>query len=63
MDPGAKRFLWNIIRKARDLGMTVLLSSHRLVVVYLDIFYQFSNYFKFYFKVWKKVKHYVIKWA
>ncbi len=31
MDPGAKRFLWNIIRKARDLGMTVLLSSHRLV--------------------------------
>jgi ABC-type multidrug transport system ATPase subunit len=30
MDPGAKRFLWNIIRKARDLGMTVLLSSHSM---------------------------------
>ncbi len=33
MDPGAKRFLWNIIRKARDLGMTILLSSHRLDIL------------------------------
>lgn len=29
MDPGARKFLWNIIKKARDLGMCIVLSSHR----------------------------------
>ncbi len=29
MDPGARKFLWNIIKKGRDLGMCIVLSSHR----------------------------------
>ncbi len=29
MDPGARKFLWNIIKKARDLGVCIVLSSHR----------------------------------
>nr|QUF59429.1 ATP-binding cassette transporter Abca3-like1 [Brachionus angularis] len=27
---GARKFLWNIIKKARDLGMTIVLSSHSM---------------------------------
>nr|APD26547.1 ATP-binding cassette transporter subfamily A member 3-like X1 protein [Brachionus koreanus] len=30
MDPGARKFMWNIIKKARDTGMTIVLSSHSM---------------------------------
>ncbi len=30
MDPGARKFLWNIIKKGRDLGMCIVLSSHSM---------------------------------
>ncbi|CAF0854082.1 unnamed protein product [Brachionus calyciflorus] len=30
MDPGARKFMWNIIKKARDTGMTIILSSHSM---------------------------------
>lgn len=30
MDPGARKFLWNIIKKARNLGICVVLSSHSM---------------------------------
>jgi ABC-type multidrug transport system ATPase subunit len=29
MDPAAKRYLWSVITKARDLGITIVLTSHR----------------------------------
>ena len=30
MDPSAKRYLWNVIKYARDTGMTVLLTTHSM---------------------------------
>jgi len=30
MDPAAKRYLWTVITKARDLGMTIVLTSHSM---------------------------------
>lgn len=39
MDPGARKFLWNIIKKARDLGMCIVLSSHRLVDIFLKFMF------------------------
>ena len=30
MDPGARKFMWNIIKKARETGMTIVLSSHSM---------------------------------
>ena len=29
MDPAARRYLWTVIKKARDLGMTIVLTTHR----------------------------------
>jgi ABC-type multidrug transport system ATPase subunit len=29
MDPGARKFLWSVIKKAKEMGMTIILSSHR----------------------------------
>lgn len=29
MDPAARRYLWTVIKKARDSGMTIILTSHR----------------------------------
>jgi ATP-binding cassette, subfamily A (ABC1), member 3 len=30
MDPAARRYLWTVINKARDLGMTIVLTSHSM---------------------------------
>jgi ABC-type multidrug transport system ATPase subunit len=30
MDPAARRYLWNVIKKARDMGMTILLTTHSM---------------------------------
>nr|UOU03317.1 ATP-binding cassette subfamily A3-like 4 [Brachionus rubens] len=30
MDPAARRYLWNVIKHARDMGMTVLLTTHSM---------------------------------
>jgi len=29
MDPAARRYLWTVIKKAVDLGMSVVLTTHR----------------------------------
>ena len=29
MDPAARRYLWTVIKKARDSGMTIVLTTHR----------------------------------
>ena len=29
-DPAARRYLWTVINKARDLGMTIVLTSHSM---------------------------------
>lgn len=29
MDPSARRYLWTVIKRAVDLGMTVVLTTHR----------------------------------
>lgn len=29
MDPAARRYLWNVIKHARDCGMTIVLTTHR----------------------------------
>ncbi len=29
LDAAAKRKLWNVIRAARDVGLTIILTSHR----------------------------------
>ena len=29
MDPAARRYLWTVIKKARDQGMTIVLTTHR----------------------------------
>ena len=29
-DPAARRYLWTLINKARDLGMTIVLTSHSM---------------------------------
>jgi ABC-type multidrug transport system ATPase subunit len=29
VDPAARRYLWTIIKKARDFGMTIVLTTHR----------------------------------
>ena len=29
MDPAARRYLWNVIKKARDNGSTIILTTHR----------------------------------
>ncbi len=33
MDPSARRYLWNVIKFARDSGMTVLLTTHRFDIL------------------------------
>jgi ATP-binding cassette subfamily A (ABC1) protein 3 len=30
MDPAARRYLWTVIKKARDLGMTIVLTTHSM---------------------------------
>ena len=30
MDPAAKRYLWNVIKKARDIGTTIILTTHSM---------------------------------
>ena len=30
MDPAARRYLWTVIKKAVDLGMTVVLTTHSM---------------------------------
>jgi ATP-binding cassette, subfamily A (ABC1), member 3 len=30
MDPAARRYLWNVIKQARDSGMTILLTTHSM---------------------------------
>ncbi len=30
MDPAAKRYLWNVIKKARDIGTTIILTTHNM---------------------------------
>jgi ATP-binding cassette subfamily A (ABC1) protein 3 len=30
MDPSARRYLWNVIKYARDTGMTILLTTHSM---------------------------------
>jgi ABC-type multidrug transport system ATPase subunit len=30
MDPGSRRYFWNLIRKARKYGVTTILSSHSM---------------------------------
>lgn len=30
MDPGSRRYFWNLIRKARKFGITTILSSHSM---------------------------------
>lgn len=29
MDPAARRYIWNIIKVAREMGTTILLTTHR----------------------------------
>ena len=31
MDPAARRYLWNVIKNARDNGITILLTTHRYI--------------------------------
>ena len=31
MDPAARRYLWTVIKNARDLGMTIVLTTHRFI--------------------------------
>ena len=33
MDPAARRYLWTVIKNARDLGMTIVLTTHRYELV------------------------------
>jgi hypothetical protein len=28
---GARKFLWHLIKKAKEAGMTIILSSHRFI--------------------------------
>lgn len=48
MDPAARRYLWTVIKKARDAGMTIVLTTHRLVPHLIDdnrdSIFCFSNY-------------------
>jgi ABC-type multidrug transport system ATPase subunit len=30
MDPAARRYLWTVIKNARDLGMTIVLTTHSM---------------------------------
>ncbi len=30
MDPAARRYLWTVIKRARDLGMTIVLTTHSM---------------------------------
>jgi ABC-type multidrug transport system ATPase subunit len=30
MDPAARKYLWSVIKKARDLGMTIVLTTHSM---------------------------------
>lgn len=30
MDPAARRYLWNVIKKARDIGTTLILTTHSM---------------------------------
>lgn len=32
MDPAARRYLWTVIKQARDAGMTIVLTTHRLEI-------------------------------
>ncbi len=32
MDPSARRYLWTVIKKARDSGMTIVLTTHRFEI-------------------------------
>ena len=36
-DPAAKRYLWTVINKARDLGMKIVLTSHSMEDVKLYV--------------------------
>ena len=33
MDPAARRYLWTVIKNARDLGMTIVLTTHRYLTL------------------------------
>ena len=30
MDPAARRYLWRVIKTARDMGMTIVLTTHNM---------------------------------
>jgi ATP-binding cassette subfamily A (ABC1) protein 3 len=44
-DPGAKRYLWSVITKARDLGITIVLTSHRYGILSKFFYGIFSYWF------------------
>lgn len=52
---GARRLLWNVIKKAKDLGLTILLSSHRFVCCLFSI-YSASFFNVSHILVWKSME-------
>jgi ATP-binding cassette, subfamily A (ABC1), member 1 len=49
MDPAARRYLWTIIKKARDFGMTIVLTTHRYVTYTVYCINKMKNLLQFVF--------------